>query len=232
MTDLINLTRRWRSARLLAVVAYRNSSLGFFAFSFADFKYCWSLLCRPATHKTSLATCFVVCRWQSVRTAGHQVQAPKTTCGLKGRRVRSNLAPQMLCCWMVSRLPVSGNRCNGLSSKKPRSASNQAEHVHANTCGPDESSLSPRLGPILLLRAETSLLVLPMVSFILTSSRLMVSLQASLTISTTTNPKDCRSSLAVYSVHTLMTYASAAGPAAAGPMHFNLSSRILGPRHL
>ncbi|KAA6420646.1 MAG: hypothetical protein FRX49_09438 [Trebouxia sp. A1-2] len=35
-TDLMNLTRRWRSARLLAVVAYRNSSSGFFAFCLAD----------------------------------------------------------------------------------------------------------------------------------------------------------------------------------------------------
>ena len=56
--------------------------------------------------------------------------------------------------------------------------------------------LSPLLGPMLLLKAVTSLLVLPNVSFMLTSRLLMVSQHASLTISTTTKPNDCRSSLA------------------------------------
>ena len=56
--------------------------------------------------------------------------------------------------------------------------------------------LSPLLGPMLLLKAVTSLLVLPSVSFMLTSRLLMVSQHASLTISTTTKPNDCRSSLA------------------------------------
>lgn len=57
-------------------------------------------------------------------------------------------------------------------------------------------SLSPLLGPAFLLKALTSLLVLPSVSFMLTSKELIVSRHASLTISTTTKPKDCRSSFA------------------------------------
>lgn len=85
------------------------------------------------------------------------------------------------------------------------------QHMHK-----DGSLLSPRLGPMLLLRAETSLLVLPKVSFILTSNRLMVSLQASLTISTTTNPKDCRSSLATCRLYKVVITASAARQATAG----------------
>lgn len=69
---------------------------------------------------------------------------------------------------------------------------------------------------MLLLRAETSLLVLPMVSFMLTSSRLIVSLQASFTISTTTKPKDCRSSLAICSTDKVTIEASAAVLVTAG----------------
>ncbi len=67
----------------------------------------------------------------------------------------------------------------------------------SNTCRVATGhSLSPLLGPALLLKALTSLLVLPNVSFMLTSKQLIVPRHASLTISTTTKPKDCRSSFA------------------------------------
>jgi len=92
----------------------------------------------------------------------------------------------------LHRHPVHSNY-DHLCSKEDQPAA----HAVSNTCRVATGhSLSPLLGPALLLKALTSLLVLPNVSFMLTSKQLIVPRHASLTISTTTKPKDCRSSFA------------------------------------